>query len=116
MMSKWDAATALDLIENEKVTNFTGVPTMMKDMMDHPSFTVERVASLKSLAAGGAPVPPSQVKQMASKVKNAGGQVYGLTEVIVATTIAGKEYQSRPKSCGKAAPLFVELAIKDPET
>jgi acyl-CoA synthetase (AMP-forming)/AMP-acid ligase II len=116
MLQKWDPAVALDYIETEKVTSFTGVPTMMRDMMDHPSFSVDRVASLKSLAAGGAPVPPSQVKQMASKVKNAGGQVYGLTEVIVATTIAGKEYQDRPKSCGKAAPLFVELAIKDPET
>jgi len=116
IMQRWDAKVALDLIEKEKVTNFTGVPTMMKDMLDHPSFSSERVSSLKSLAAGGAPVPPSQVKQMASQVKNAGGQVYGLTEVIVATTIAGKEYQERPKSCGKAAPLFVELKIKDPET
>jgi len=116
MLQKWDAAVALDYIETEKVSSFTGVPTMMRDMMEHPSFTVDRVASLKSLAAGGAPVPPSQVKLMASKVKNAGGQVYGLTEVIVASTIAGKEYQDRPKSCGKAAPLFVELAIKDPET
>jgi len=113
IMIKWDAALALDLIEREKVTNFTGVPTMMKDMLDHPTFTKERVASLKSLAAGGAPVPPSQVKQMASQVKNAGGQVYGLTEVIVATTIAGAEYQARPKSCGKPAPLFVEIKIKD---
>ena len=26
---------------------------MMRDMMEHPSFTVDRVASLKSLAAGG---------------------------------------------------------------
>merc|ERR1711998_320087 len=85
-------------------------------MMDHPAFSSERVSSLKSLAAGGAPVPPSQVKQMESKVKGAGGQVYGLTEVVLATTIAGKEYQEHPKSCGKAAPLFVELAIKDPET
>jgi len=116
MLRKWDPEMALNYIEKEQVSSFTGVPTMMRDMMEHPSFTPERVASLKSLAAGGAPVPPSQVKQMASKVKNAGGQVYGLTEVIVATTIAGKEYQDRPKSCGKAAPLFVEVVIKDPET
>ena len=36
-----------------QVSSFTGVPTMMRDMMEHPSFTVDRVASLKSLAAGG---------------------------------------------------------------
>merc|ERR1711963_1276050 len=42
IMKKWDAGTALDIIEKEKVTNFTGVPTMMRDMMDHPAFSSER--------------------------------------------------------------------------
>ena len=74
------------------------------------------MASIKSLAAGGAPVPPKQVAAQAEQVKDAGGQGYGLTEVIVATTIAGREYQERPTSCGKPLPLFVEIAIKDPET
>jgi len=115
-MRKWDAGKALSLIETEKVTGFTGVPTMLRDLLEHPAYTQQRVSTLKSLAAGGAPVPPSQVKQMESKVKNAGGQGYGLTEVIVATTIAGKDYQERPTSCGKPLPLFVEIKIKDPET
>lgn len=115
ILRKWDPGVALDYIETEKVTSFTGVPTMMRDMMEHPSFSTQRVASLKSLAAGGAPVPPSQAKQVAEKVNStAAGQVYGLTEVIVAATITGKEYQQRPKSCGKAPPLFVELAVKVP--
>jgi len=116
-MRKWDAGVALDLIEREQVTGFTGVPTMMADILSHPNYSKNRVASIRSLAAGGAPVPPSQVKATADAVGNAAaGQAYGLTEVIVATSIVGKDYQDRPKSCGKPLPLMVEVAIKDPET
>merc|ERR1711934_480081 len=89
---------------------------MLSDLITHPEYTKERISTIKSLAAGGAPVPPSQVKAQAEATGGAGGQGYGLTEVIVATTIAGAEYRARPKSCGKPLPLFVEIAIKDPET
>merc|ERR1719316_740732 len=58
VMHKWDAGKALDTIERYKVTRFTGVPTMIRDMMEHPEFRPERVATVKSMAAGGAPVPP----------------------------------------------------------
>jgi len=117
MMTKWDAGRALDLIENEGVVNFLGVPTMVRDMMDHPTFTAERVKTLKSMSTGGAPVPPTQVAKLQAKAKSvASGNAYGLTEVIGATAITGEDYAKRPKSCGKALPLFVELAIKDPDT
>lgn len=116
-MRKWDAGVALDMIEQEKVTGFTGVPTMMADLLSHPTYSKARVRSIESLAAGGAPVPPSQVKAQAEAVgAEAGGQAYGLTEVIVATSIKGKEYTARPTSCGKPLPLFVEVVVKDPET
>jgi acyl-CoA synthetase (AMP-forming)/AMP-acid ligase II len=86
-------------------------------MLEHPTFTAEAVKTLKSMAAGGSPVPPSQLEQMKSKMKNTtSGQAYGLTEVIAATVINGAEYEARPKSCGKAVPLLVEVCIKDPAT
>merc|ERR1719162_1604534 len=90
---------------------------MMTDILTHPAFTKARVASIQSMTAGGAPVPPSQVKAQADAVgSEAGGQGYGLTECIIATTIKGKEYLARPRSCGKPLPLIVEVVIKDPET
>lgn len=62
MIRKWDAGEALNIIERERVTRFTGVPTMMRDLLEHPEFSPERTASLKSTIAGGAPVPPAQVR------------------------------------------------------
>jgi len=116
-MHKWDAGAALDLIEREKVSSLTGVPTMMIDILSHPTFSKERIASIKSMAAAGAPVPASQVKKTAEATGTAAaGQAYGLTEVIAATTNSGKDYLARPTSCGKPLPLFVEVVIKDPTT
>ena len=43
IMRKWDAGEGLKLIQSEKVTRVTGVPTMMKDLMDHPQWSPEKV-------------------------------------------------------------------------
>lgn len=61
MMHKWDAGLALELIRRHRITRFTGVPTMVRDMLEHPTFTPDHVASIRAMSAGGAPVPPSQV-------------------------------------------------------
>jgi acyl-CoA synthetase (AMP-forming)/AMP-acid ligase II len=118
MMRKWDAGEALKVIPREEVTRFTGVPTMMLDLMNHPDFTPAKVASLKGVAAGGAPVPPSQVAEMRKKSKKTeSSQGYGLTETMAMGTInKGADYIRNPTSCGKPIPLMVEVAIIDPET
>jgi len=118
LMYKWDAKEALDLIEQERISRFTGVPTMVRDMLEHPTFTAEKVKTMKQMLAGGAPVPASQVSKLRQKAKKvASSQGYGLTETLaMGTTITGVEYLKHPTSCGKPLPLLVDIAIKDPET
>ena len=36
MMKKWDAKEALELLEKEKITNITGVPTQTWELLNHP--------------------------------------------------------------------------------
>jgi len=117
LMYKWDAAEALDLIEAEKITRFTGVPTVVGDMLSHPNFSQEKVKTMKTMMAGGGPVPPSQVGTMRQKAKGVGSaQVYGLTETFGAgTNNTGTDYLKNPGSCGKPTPLLVDLCIKDPK-
>ena len=80
---KWDAGHALSIIEDQRITRFTGVPTMIKDMMEHPTFSPHKVRSMKSMLAGGAPVPPTQLASMRSKAKKVQAQQgYGLTETM----------------------------------
>ena len=38
MRTSWDAGRALELIEREGVTNFSGVPTMGRELLAHPDF------------------------------------------------------------------------------
>ena len=43
MMRKWDAGDGLKIIQREQVTRFTGVPTMMIDLMAHPDWSPAKV-------------------------------------------------------------------------
>lgn len=118
MLRKWDAGKALDLIEKLKVTRFIGVPTMIRDMLEHPEFSNERVASMKQFAAGGAPVPPAQVDKMRKITKStSSAQGYGLTETCGGVVVnRGVDYLKHPTSCGKPIPFIVEVGILDPAT
>ena len=50
---KWDAGRALELIERERVTNFSGVPTMGRELLMHPDWATRDTSSLQGLAGGG---------------------------------------------------------------
>ena len=69
LMYKWDAGKALKLIQSERPNSWTGVPTMVQDLMEHPDFDKYDTTSLKSIGGGGAPTPASQVKKTAKKFK-----------------------------------------------
>ena len=58
MMNFWDPATALDLIEKERVTAFIGVPVMSSQLCDQPGVKQRDMSSVKNIGSGGAAVPP----------------------------------------------------------
>jgi len=114
LMYKWDPAQALELIERERVTNFTGVPTMTMDMLAYPEFDRFDISSLKSMGAGGAPNPPHMVKEVNSKIKNASAGIgYGLSEVSgIATLNGGMFYAEKPGTVG-VQPHCSEMKVLD---
>ncbi|MEM9607293.1 MAG: class I adenylate-forming enzyme family protein [Actinomycetota bacterium] len=114
MMYRWDAGRALELIEREQITAFTGVPTMVKEIIEHEDFERRDTSSLRSVGAGGAPTPPGLVARMAELFPRANpGNGYGLTETSsVSTMNGGADYVEHPDSVGKALPV-VELRVVD---
>ncbi len=102
LMYKWDAEKALELIETEKVSAFTGVPTMTMDMLASPSFASRDTSTLQSMGSGGAPNPPHMVGKVDDAIENASAtQGYGLSEVSgIATANGGMFYKEKPGSCG----------------
>ena len=105
----------LTLIQQERVTDFGGVPTIVWRVCTHPDRNAYDLSSVRSVGYGGAP-PPLQLQDMVRELfPNAQrpSQVWGLTESSsMITYIAGDEFKARPASTGKALPT-VELKICD---
>ena len=107
-MHKWDTARALELIERERVTNLSGVPTMSRELLLHPDWSKRDVSSLKFMGGGGAPLQPDLVdkidKSLATGAPSTG---YGLTETSgIVTANAARLYLEKPASCGRVVPTL----------
>ncbi|MEK6637396.1 MAG: class I adenylate-forming enzyme family protein [Pseudomonadota bacterium] len=115
MMPKWDALKAMDLIQREKITNFTGVPLMSFEIMTHPERHKFDLSTLQGLAGGGAPRPVDHVRRLAEEFPTAPPALgYGLTETnAVGCGNYGQNYIDKPNSTGRASAPLVDLAILD---
>ncbi len=105
---KWDPCRALELIEREGVTNFSGVPTMSRELLMHPDWSKRDTSSLLGLGGGGAALQPDLVGKINSALKNgAPGTGYGLTETHgIVTAISGRNFVEKPDSCGPVVPTL----------
>jgi cyclohexanecarboxylate-CoA ligase len=84
-MARWEPDLALDLIERERVTFMVGPPTFFVSLMNAPTFTPARVASLRLVSSGGAGVTEAFVEDASTRLGCAVKRTYGSTE---APTIA----------------------------
>jgi acyl-CoA synthetase (AMP-forming)/AMP-acid ligase II len=104
IMRKWDVDEALRLAREEQVTGFGGVPTMARQILEHPQIT-ELGVDIRMCPMGGAAVPPD-LPLRAVEVFGPGVQIlngYGSTETTSAVVAnVGIEYEARPDSVGRA--------------
>jgi len=115
IMHKWDVEEALRLIEEERITWFTGVPTMSAELQAAAVDSPRDLSSLAEIYAGGAARPPAQVEKLATTFKkSASGIGYGLTETNALGTVnVGDVYRAKPGSAGRAVPAVTDIAIFD---
>lgn len=117
VMHKWDVDRACQLIEEEKVTGFTGVPTMGYELSVYEGRTKYDMSSLQDIGGGGAARPKEHVRLLEDNLNVKPGLGYGLTETNAMGCVnTDTDYVGRPTSTGKAITPFVELAIMDPDT
>ena len=69
-MYKWDAGEALRLIEREKITTFSAVPMMAREVLMHPDFSKTDTSSLQAMGGGGAAMQPDLVKKVGEHMEN----------------------------------------------
>lgn len=108
LMYKWDPARALELIEREKVTTFSGVPTMSRELILHPDWSKRDTSSVQGMGGGGAALQPDLVHKIAGALK--GGQPstgYGMTETHgIITANSSRWFIAKPESCGPLVPTL----------
>ena len=115
IMHKWDVQEALRMIEEERITWFTGVPTMSAELQAAAAVSDRDLSSLAEIYGGGAARPPAQVEKLATTFKHSSAGIgYGLTETNALGTInSGPVYRARPGSAGRPVPAVTDIAIFD---
>lgn len=102
VMEKFDAATAVDMIERHRISTFTATPTMLQRIADLPGIDARDLSSLEWVQQGAAPMPPSLVYRWAKLVgADRIVMVYGMTEGLGLTTLRGDEWMTHEGSVGR---------------
>ncbi len=113
---KFEPAKALQLIEDEEVTIWATVPTMVWRVCEYPDRHDYDTSTVTSVAFGGSPSADELQRMVRETFPNvrSTSNAYGLTETSsVATVINGRDALERPHSVGRPVPV-VELRIVDP--
>jgi acyl-CoA synthetase (AMP-forming)/AMP-acid ligase II len=116
VMYKWNAEEALRLIEKEKITVFSGTPTLDWELMKAPSFEKTDLSSVTRVGGGGSPRPVGNVLRIDKSFPNAVPNIgWGMTETnAIGAAVAGDDYVARPDSTGEPA-FILDLKIVDEE-
>jgi len=114
MMYKWEPNLALELIERERITSFGGVPAMVWQVLEAPTFARRDLSSVTGIGYGGAPAAPELLRRIKEEFPAVTpGNGYGLTETSSITTFnSGQDYVRKPDSVGQAVPVC-EVKVVD---
>ena len=120
LMDMYDPLEAMRLIEAERVTIFSGVPTMFITLLGHPAFGTRDLSSLRTGSIGAAPVPAGIMRRILDRERGLGMDalvVYGLTEATGGThwTRPGDPLERRVSTVGTRT-AEIEDRIVDPAT
>jgi len=112
---KWDPARALELIERERVTNFSGVPTMSRELLAHPDWSRRDTSSLLGMGGGGAALQPDLVEKIDKSLsKGVPSTGYGLTETHgIVTANSARFFLAKPASCGPVMPTLEKKLVDE---
>jgi long-chain acyl-CoA synthetase len=114
LLRKWDAETAMRVIEQERITMLSTVPTILKDLLTHPQFAHYDLSSVSRVAAAGAATPadlPDLLRDKLGIIVRSSG--YGMTETAsVCATMSGPIFDIKPLASGILSPI-IDLRIAD---
>ena len=112
---QFDAAGAIALIEQHRVTHTMMVPAQIIAMMNAPEFAPERLASLQMLLSLGAPLHQEQKDRLNRLLPGRFHELYGLTEGFV-TILDARDAVRKSGSVGVPPPFFSMRIVREDGT
>jgi long-chain acyl-CoA synthetase len=99
-------------IQRDRIQVFSGVPTLIHDLLNDPSIGREDLESLRFVAVGGAEMPDDFRRKFEDQFGFSLAHSYGLTETLngCISELPGESH--RPGTCGRAYPTL-EASIRD---
>jgi acyl-CoA synthetase (AMP-forming)/AMP-acid ligase II len=92
MQRQFEPKQWMELVETEKVNRAMMVPTMLKQLMEHPDFAKHDLSSLKVITYGAAPMPLEVIKRAIEVFPGVGFiNAFGQTETASTVTILSPE-------------------------
>ncbi|MEM1231702.1 MAG: AMP-binding protein, partial [Pseudomonadota bacterium] len=109
VLINFEARTALEVIERERVSAFLGITTMLNWMMADERFSEFDLSSLRNIQYGGGPMPHSVVAAALDKFPCTLIQGYGQTEGMTMCFLSQEDHQAaiagdhpeRLSACGR---------------
>lgn len=122
MIRRFEPEAALELIQQERVTRFYAVPTMITLLLNHPRLSDIDFSSMRFIKIGGAPAPAEMIKRAEAAFGCRVIAGYGLTETspvitlsVPKASLAGEDDATRYRrqACTGLPLVGVELDIVD---
>jgi fatty-acyl-CoA synthase len=88
VIKKFDPKQVLELVQQERVTHFSMVPTMATALVNHPQLGEYDLSSLEYVGIGGAASPPDLIREVEQKMGCRAYAGYGLTETTPVLTFS----------------------------
>jgi fatty-acyl-CoA synthase len=112
VLSKFDPAEVLRVIEEQKITATMLVPSMIYALMDHPDSHTRDLSSLETVYYGASAMNPVRLAEAIRRFGPIFAQYYGQSEApMVITYLAkGDHDEKRLTSCGRPT-LFCRTAL-----
>ncbi len=114
VIPRWDPEFASGMIEKYKCTHWANVPTMVVDLLAHPSTKHRNLSSLEVIFGGGSAMPERVAEDLYNRCGVKYMEGYGMTETISQTHL-NPPNQLR-KGCLGIPTFGTESIIIDPET
>ncbi len=117
LVESFEPGLVLELIETYSADAFSGVPTMLVAMLEHPDFNKRNLTSVKAITSGGSTVPAAMVKRFEEEMGATFTIVFGQTECspVASMTYPHDRIEDKALTVGPAMP-GVEIKIVDPES